>query len=82
MSEDEFNALSDDERREIFGDAKTRQAAADEFMAFSGQGGEYRDSGRWSRVVSWVRDALRRLGLDLKLNLGPDFVNASPEFLA
>jgi hypothetical protein len=64
--------MTDKERREYlaYANEHARRAAADEFMAFSGEEGGYRQMSRWQKFTAWVKDILRRLfGDRIKVSL-------------
>jgi ribosomal protein L21E len=67
MSDKEYKRLSKEEREKMEANAGRRRAAADEFVAFMGEDGSYREPSMWRRVVDWVRSILRRMGLKLKV---------------
>jgi hypothetical protein len=67
MSDKEYQRLSKEERKKMEANAGRRRAAADEFVAFMGEDGSYREPSMWRRVVDWVRSIIRKMGFKIKL---------------
>jgi hypothetical protein len=70
MSVEDLRKLSLVEQAKLYADENARRAAADEFMAFSGEDGHYNNMSRWQKFTAWVKDILRKMfGDRIKVSL-------------
>jgi hypothetical protein len=67
MSEEDYAKLTPEQKQERENQRELRRAAADEFIANMSEDGDYNNVGTWQRIVDWVRNALRRMGINLKV---------------
>jgi hypothetical protein len=68
MSVEQFRELPKEERDRYYADVDTQRAAADEYVAFTGEDGRYNNAGRWEKVLTWLREKLRKLGFKIKFS--------------
>jgi hypothetical protein len=68
MSVKQFRELPKEERDRYYADVETQRAAADEYVAFTGEDGRYNNAGRWEKVLTWLREKLRKLGFNINFS--------------
>ena len=66
--QDTIDKLTDEQKNTLLADKKVQLEAADEYMAhFAETGVSEQERTVWQKICDWVRDALRKMGISVRL---------------